>query len=363
MEPGIKEIQNLKNTCYINSIVQLISHVWPLKEVFCDVLEKNAIPENLELLNLFHQLCNEIWSEDRVRIKPEAFVKKCFTLSPYFVQYTQQDSQEFLMVFLDKLDQELISCHPRGFSIITDTFKGAFTNEIKCTACSFTSEKTEAFLQLDLPIPENAPPIRTIDCLMSAKETMMISESQHGLFSSLISVFTKEKATLNLYYCLKAFFQEQSTEAYCQQCQCHKPHIIRPRLSEPPKYLLISLKRFKYKFWSTKVSDNVFVPKNLNSAHFSSLGYEYSLSAVIEHNGFVSRGHYKIYLNNFGTWWLLDDNKVRKVPWEDVFNAQAYICMYIRKDICQRIVVEGSESVYCHKNISMPMRFMSRDEE
>lgn len=267
------------------------------------------------------------------------------------------------MVFLDKLDQELMSFHPQRFSIISDTFKGAFTNEIKCTACSFTSEKTEPFLQLDLSIPENAPPIRTIDCLMSTKETMMISESQHGLFSPLISVFTKEKATLNLYYCLKAFFQEQNTEAYCQQCQCDKPHIIRPRFSEAPKYFLISLKRFKYKFWSSKVSDKVFIPKSLNLAHFSSLGFEYSLCAVIEHSGFLFRGHYKIYVNNFGQWWLLDDNKVEKVSWEDVFNAQAYICMYVRKDLCQRIVVEGSESVYCHKSISMPSRFMLRDEE
>lgn len=48
MEPGVKEIQNLKNTCYINSIVQLLTHVWPLKEVLCDSLTEESIPENLE---------------------------------------------------------------------------------------------------------------------------------------------------------------------------------------------------------------------------------------------------------------------------------------------------------------------------
>ena len=45
MEPGIKEIQNLKNTCYINSVIQMIAHVQPLKNHLCHEIEPFSIPE------------------------------------------------------------------------------------------------------------------------------------------------------------------------------------------------------------------------------------------------------------------------------------------------------------------------------
>ena len=41
MEIGIKEIRNLKNTCFINSVVQLLAYVDPLRDFFCD----NQIPD------------------------------------------------------------------------------------------------------------------------------------------------------------------------------------------------------------------------------------------------------------------------------------------------------------------------------
>jgi len=37
MEKGLKEIQNLKNTCYINSIIQLLSHLDPIRDIFCNI--------------------------------------------------------------------------------------------------------------------------------------------------------------------------------------------------------------------------------------------------------------------------------------------------------------------------------------
>ena len=41
MEVGIKEIRNLKNTCFINSVVQLLAYVEPLRQLFCE----NNIPD------------------------------------------------------------------------------------------------------------------------------------------------------------------------------------------------------------------------------------------------------------------------------------------------------------------------------
>ena len=37
MKPGIKPIHNLKNTCFINSAIQLLTHIDPLKEIILSI--------------------------------------------------------------------------------------------------------------------------------------------------------------------------------------------------------------------------------------------------------------------------------------------------------------------------------------
>lgn len=367
MEPGVKEIQNLKNTCYINSAINLLAHVTPLKQLLCEDLNKEDLPDNAEysifrLLKLFHQVINDIWSDKQMRLIPEAFVKKCFTLTPYFVPFTQQDSQEFLMVLLDKLDQELISLNSEKFSIINHIFKGTYTNEIKCLTCSLTSQRSESFIQLSLPIPENLPPNDPLDSLMSKQERSMIADSEHNLITSFISIFKSEKASLNLYYCLSAFLKNEVTDFYCSNCKEDKPHNISPQLTEAPNCFLISLKRFQYKFWSSKVSESVFLPKSLNLSYISNLQIEYTLCAIIEHSGFLFRGHYKIYVKKGNQWWLLNDKRIRKCSWEEVFNSQAYICLYAKKELFNRVDSDSCESVYMPKSTTLPSRFASRKE-
>ena len=103
MERGAKEIENLKHTCYINSVVQVLAQVPPLKRLMCQDITLEAIDSKLEyqvfrLTREFWTVLNQIWSFENKRIKPKAFVQKCFSLCPYFVPFTQQDSQEFLTI-------------------------------------------------------------------------------------------------------------------------------------------------------------------------------------------------------------------------------------------------------------------------
>jgi len=47
MQKGLKEIQNMKNTCYINSVIHLVSHIHPLKKVLCSSFDSEMIDEDL----------------------------------------------------------------------------------------------------------------------------------------------------------------------------------------------------------------------------------------------------------------------------------------------------------------------------
>lgn len=235
------------------------------------------------------------------------------------------------MIFLDKLESELEGLTPNSSSLINDTFQGNYENQLRCLDCGFESSKLESFIQLALPIPEGLEPMNALDCSMSPAETRMIADIQQSIFN-VFSMLSKPKAALNLYYCLVSFFQEQLGEMYCSQCMSHTSHHIKLSLTDSPKYFLMSLKRFRYNFWSSKNTDRVFLPKKLNLKIFSQIDCSYSLAAVVEHSGFLFRGHYKIYVKKGKQWWILNDKHVEKCNWETVFRAQPYIMMYVRKD-------------------------------
>lgn len=48
MEPGIKELQNLKNTCYINSVIQMLAQIEPIRDLIIEEIQYESIPETFE---------------------------------------------------------------------------------------------------------------------------------------------------------------------------------------------------------------------------------------------------------------------------------------------------------------------------
>ena len=144
------------------------------------------------------------------------------------------------------------------------------------------------------------------------------------MFSNIFST----KATLNLYYCLYSYFLPQKAEHYCATCEGLTEHEIKIQLKDIPKYFVMSFKRFKYSKWSSKISDQVFLPEILNLFPITGIQQQYSLHAVIEHKGYFFRGHYKVFIKKNKNWYMLDDKKVKKIPQKEVFLKQAYILMY-----------------------------------
>jgi ubiquitin C-terminal hydrolase len=144
----------------------------------------------------------------------------------------------------------------------------------------------------------------------------------------------KASVNLSVYDCLNYFVGDQIIEKNCERCQQVAPHNAKIKFNSLPDYLILSFKRFKYNYWSSKVSDQVYLTKSLEMKIIDDgieEDSEYELTAVIEHYGFVFRGHYKIYLNNQGEWWLLDDKTIKKIDFSTVFNSQAYIALYTRR--------------------------------
>ncbi|NXA80509.1 UBP49 hydrolase, partial [Thryothorus ludovicianus] len=167
MTPGVTGLRNLGNTCYMNSILQVLSHLQKFRECFltldlCETEEllaktvhgrarmangaaanepgkpegvgssgtpspaslngSSSISRSLELIqpkepsskhislcHELHTLFRVMWSGKWALVSPFAMLHSVWSLIPAFRGYDQQDAQEFLCELLDKVQQELES--------------------------------------------------------------------------------------------------------------------------------------------------------------------------------------------------------------------------------------------------------------
>jgi len=92
-------LENLGNTCYLNSALQMIASLEGFRRSIEEkVPEESKLRE--ELLKVLHALQNG------ETVRPEELKNEIDERSPLFVGYRQQDSHEFLTALLDLLDDD-----------------------------------------------------------------------------------------------------------------------------------------------------------------------------------------------------------------------------------------------------------------
>ncbi|OMJ93584.1 hypothetical protein SteCoe_3422 [Stentor coeruleus] len=182
-------LQNLGNTCYMNSGLQCLANTYELTQYilndeYIDDLNLNSVlgSKGNELTREYADLIKEMWNGSNHCISPWG-VKNAFgKFAMQFFGYNQQDSQEMLGFLIDGLHEDLnrIKVKPyvedpnlrstgeselarrfwenhklRNDSIITDLMHGQFRSEVECPLCNKISLSFDPFLMISLPIPES----------------------------------------------------------------------------------------------------------------------------------------------------------------------------------------------------------------
>ena len=181
--------RNLGNTCYMNSSIACLSNCSELTSYFLseeynyenEINEKTKQGTRGKLPRKWYELLKEYWLSNDSYGNPSSFKNTMGNFAPRFSGYGQQDSNEFMIFFLDFMNEDLnknsekkyeeikeqqsnendIDCAKRFWnyflhrnnSIITDLFTGLFKNCVSCE-CGYTSITYQPFNILQLPIPD-----------------------------------------------------------------------------------------------------------------------------------------------------------------------------------------------------------------
>tara|TARA_B100001094_G_C18168040_1_gene793355 strand:- start:975 stop:1982 length:1008 start_codon:yes stop_codon:yes gene_type:complete len=327
---GNKGLMNLGNTCYMNSILQCLSHLktfHPHNEYFyseCKELKEGLMYEWL-------QFQRKMWSNDNDKIVTPIQLLKCFKKlcdqnDLYFENFDQNDCDEFLTLFLDLLHrcikrnvqinlnsknkEERSKIVIKGFetwkrfygkdySYIVENFYSQLLSLTICPECYYYTTNHDPIQVLSLEIP---------------------SESK------------------SLYDCFKHYtgkiVLDEDNKWNCDKCKkrvrVHKKTI----LFKTSDILIILLKRYSN---FRKINRFLTYPmeldlKDFNKNYGTHKPNRYTLTGMCVHSGGLNGGHYYAICNNYldKKWYEYNDSSVSQIETEKVLKYTPYLFFYKR---------------------------------
>ncbi|XP_008448681.1 ubiquitin carboxyl-terminal hydrolase 20-like [Cucumis melo] len=304
-------LANLGNTCFINAILQCLTHTAPFVEGIRSA--NHYMPCNSE------DFCVLCAIRDHIElsltslggiISPVKLVDNLNYFSSFFRRYQQEDAHEFMQCFLDKLERCMVSeakdwVSSEDDDLVNKVFGGRLISNLCCCNCGHCSETHEPLVDLSLEI-EN------VDSLSSALES-----------------FTKVER-----------IGDPETKFKCENCKEEVWVEKQLKLEKLPLVTTFHLKRFKAdSSFVEKIEKHLEFPLELDLQPYTLGGQDaevelkYELYAIVEHTGFSSTsGHYFSFVRSSpDTWHRMDDSLVTPVTEEYVLSREAYILLYKRK--------------------------------
>ncbi|XP_021892633.1 ubiquitin carboxyl-terminal hydrolase 8 isoform X1 [Carica papaya] len=219
---GLTGLQNLGNTCFMNSALQCLAHTPKLVDYFLgdyvgEINHDNALGMDGEIALAFGDLIRKLWAPGATVVAPRTFKSKLARFAPQFSGFNQHDSQELLAFLLDGLHEDLnrVKSKPymeakdgegrpdeevadeywrnhlaRNDSIIVDVCQGQYKSTLVCPVCKKVSVTFDPFMYLSLPLPSTTMRTMTLTIVSNDGTTQpspcTVTVPKPGKFEDLI---------------------------------------------------------------------------------------------------------------------------------------------------------------------------------
>jgi U4/U6.U5 tri-snRNP-associated protein 2 len=313
--PGLIGLNNIKNTDYVNVVVQSLSRVPPVRDFF--LLPENYAHVKSQLVQEFGALLRKMWSPYNFKgqVSPHELLQAVAHESDNrFKIGTQTDPMDFLAWLLNALHSGLGGTRKPGSSIIHKAFQGQVQIKTYKAARAETDEEQEVetkmtpFLYLTVDVPP-APLFR------DALERNIIPQ-------------------VPLFACLTKF----DGATFQEMMNGDRRQYVITRL---PRYLIIHIKRFS-KNTQQYIEKNPtivnFPVRNLDLAAYTELSDEdkekvptkYHLMSSTQHDGQPDSGTYRTYVHFKANdqWYDIQDLHVNGVHPQLISVSESYIQFY-----------------------------------
>jgi ubiquitin carboxyl-terminal hydrolase 8 len=336
---GLTGLENLGNTCFLNSCLQVINHTYEL-HAFLDTQKYiNNIKTNISdssMLKEWNDLRKVMWSGNGV-VTPKKFVYNVQKIATdkkkdIFTGWAQNDMPEFLQFFMDCLHNSIsrkVNMKINGnVKNSVDEMAVQCYNMLKTTYANEYSEIMEIFYGL------------YVSEIISKDGQIRHVLKPESYFILDLPVLVGDRLATNLYDCFDMFIKPDILDgdnAWFNEKTGQKEDVVKQiSFWNFPKVLIVMLKRFSPD-GTQKINslidfplDNLDLSKHVRG--YNANTHVYELFGICNHIGGVMGGHYAAFAKHADKKWVhYNDRNVEIVenP-EQMITPMAY-CLFYRK--------------------------------
>lgn len=318
-------LANLGATCYINTAIQCLGYCKPFRDF---ILNRNFanVDVNGKTIQELYEIYDELFNK-RHSIIPRKFINALRKTITSIDIHEQNDINEFIIIFLDRLNTDIAYKYDFDINSISRTFDQMGHLKYNMDKAWNTQVSKEYSALIPMFYGQHISQISCGNCIKI--------HHNYEIFSELSLPI--DDSTNTLYDCFDKHFKDEVLNSSekddpwkCDKCNKTYKSDKCVLMWKTPEILIISLKRFDA-LSMRKNPKSIDVPNILDITKYTinKNNCKYRLCSAAIHMGYSQLGghYYAICKDNSGNWWRIDDLDVKQLA-DNKEVSQGYILFY-----------------------------------